>query len=178
MTIDEVPAEKPRNGKGEYTRTVTGAERRREALKHLRDHKGYQQIADAMGISLSYAHQLVKEGLAEIPRDAAIEVRDMVAERTAASQQRLMDMREQIIESLGRDHVTVSQGRVVYLESGEPVEDHDYLLRAIDRLQRIEDSLGKNEDRLINLLGLRVPPTTNISGHVTYTIEGLDDAEA
>lgn len=177
MTNDDTPTardEKPRNGNGKWTQTVTGAERRAEALAHARNHMTYDRIAEVMGISKSYAYQLVKDGLAEIPRENAIAVRDMVAARTQASQERLMELRAQILEAMGGEHITVSQGRVVEF-NGEPVADHDYIIRASGPLIRIEEQLGKNEDRMINLLGLRVPPKVETDVHVTYTIEGLDD---
>lgn len=54
------------------------------------------------------------------------------------------------MEVLEREHVTVSNGRVVSLDDGTPLPDDGPVLQAIDRLLRIQE-------RRARLLGLDAP---------------------
>ena len=136
------PYQEGRDGKGRYTPTLAGAQTRADALTLRSRGMTYQQIADHLGISKGSAHEAVQKGLAEIVAEPAAAVRELELVRLDTLYQAATGVLE-------REHVTVSNGRVVTLE-GEPLPDDGPVLQAVDRLLRISERRAK-------LLGLDAP---------------------
>ncbi|MCK9929447.1 hypothetical protein MXD62_20065 [Frankia sp. Mgl5] len=124
----------------------------------------YRDIALTMGMaSVSSAHDAVQRALdATIPNEPAAEVRQLELDR-------LDRMHVAVMAVLEKQHVTVSNGKVIYLD-GEPLEDDAPVLQAVDRLLKIQDRRAK-------LLGLDAEQKVSVAGGVRYEIVGIDPAE-
>jgi uncharacterized protein YerC len=166
-----------RGGGGQFVRTVETAEQDAEAARLRSRGMTYRQIAAQLGVDVSTAHRAVQRALAEIVAEPAADAVAFELQRLDEELQRLDDLYARVIEVLEREHVTVSQGRVVTMDDGSPVPDDDWILRAVDRLVKIDDSRRKNGESRRKLLGLDSPLKTQLSGGLTYEIVGID-AEA
>lgn len=151
-------------GNGRYVRTRQSAQRDAEALAHRSRGLSYRDIALTMGMaSVSSAHASVQRALAAtIPTEDAAAVRTLELDR-------LDTMQAAVMAVLERKHVTVSNGRIVYLDD-EPLEDDAPVLAAVDRLLRIQERRSK-------LLGLDAEQKVNVSAGVRYEIVGIDPVE-
>ncbi|MCK9901257.1 hypothetical protein MXD63_14355 [Frankia sp. Cpl3] len=145
--------------KADGERTIRNAERDRDAANMRADGKTYEAIAVALGYShRSAARRAVQRVLAATIREAGDELRVLELER-------LDRLYEAAMAVLTREHVTVSQGRVIregkpvindngeaeILEGhGAPLVDDGPVLQAIDRLLKIQDRRAK-------LVGLDAP---------------------
>ncbi|MFE1515703.1 hypothetical protein ACFW9I_02540 [[Kitasatospora] papulosa] len=141
--------DKPRGGNGQYFRTLSDAQRDAEAARLRARGLTYQQIADELGwTSRGDAHHAVQRALEATVKEAADEVR-------AIELDRLDTLYRAALAVLERQHVTVSNGRVVSLNE-EPLPDDGPVLAAIDRLLKIQERRSK-------LLGLDAPSKAAIS---------------
>lgn len=154
-------AEQLRDGRGAFTRDPATVARDAEAARLRSRGLTYRQIAAELNIDVSNAHAAVKRVLAETVEEVGSEVRQLELERLDTMQQAVMDVLE-------RQHVTVSQGRVVSLD-GSPILDDGPILAAIDRLLKISESRRK-------LLGLDAAQKLDVTGGLTYEIVGVDPA--
>lgn len=147
-----------------------------EVLRLRRIGTTFQAIGDQLGITRQRAHQIYKTALGEIPFDEVTTYRAEQLERLDAL----------LVEAnavLAREHLMVSQGRVVRLGEpfinadgeadiavgqGEPLEDDAPVLAAISTILKIEERRAK-------LLGLDAPTKTNVtvSDAITSEIEQL-----
>jgi hypothetical protein len=148
-----------RGGDGKFTRTPEGAERDAAAAKLRGNGLSYRAIASQLNMDVSSAHAAVQRALREIVEEPAEDVRRIELER-------LDTMYEAAMGVLERQHVTVSNGRVVCLDD-EPLPDDGPVLHAIDRLLRIAERRAK-------LLGLDSAQKVDVSGGVRYEIVGVD----
>lgn len=147
----------PRDGSGRYVRTLAGVERDAEAARQRARGRTLQQIADDLGYhDRAAVHRAVAKVLEETVAPARTEARKALLER-------LDEMAAEALAVLDRDHVTVSNGKVVRL-AGRPVPDDAPVLAAIDRLLKIEERRSK-------LLGLDEPTQVESSVHVDTTPE-------
>lgn len=97
--------------------------------------------------------------------------RELEITRLDQELQRLDALYESVLDVMEREHVTVSNGRVVEL-SGTPVPDDAPVLAAVDRLLKIEEARRRNGERRAKLLGLEAPQTMEV------TLNDLDRAIA
>lgn len=148
-----------RGGDGKYTRSIETAQRDAQAARYRARGWSYQRIADEMSISRTAAHEAVQRALRETVEEPAADVR-------ALEIARLDEMYERVLEVLERQHVTVSNGRVIYV-GDQPLEDDGPVLAAVDRLLKIQA-------RRAALLGLDMPTKVEQSGRLTYEIVGVD----
>jgi hypothetical protein len=96
-----------RGGNGRFIRTTVGAKRDAEAAGLHAKGWSYQRIADELGFaSKGKAHEAVQRAFADIPRDGTAEARCLDLERI----DRLIEHCWTVME---REHLTVSQGKVV-----------------------------------------------------------------
>lgn len=127
-----------RDGHNRFTRSVDDAETRAEAARLRAKGWTYARIAEHLGYAMpASAYNAVKQVLQETVQEAGDELRTMERER-------LDRMAEAAWAVLERQHVMVSNGRVVSLE-GTPLPDDGPVLQAIDRLLRISESRRKLE---------------------------------
>lgn len=138
-----------RGNDGKFTRTEENAERDAQAC-HLRARgKSYSTIAREMDYgSGSAAYKAVQRGLKAIVAEPSEEVRQFELIRLDG-----MWMAAQAV--LEAQHFVISEGRVVRTD-GRPIEDHDPILRSIDRLLKIQE-------RRARLLGLDAPVKKEIT---------------
>lgn len=122
-----------------------------------------KDIAAALDVAKSAAHDAVQRGLRET-RDAT---RATAEQARAAHRARLEAATEVAVEVMYRDHIHVSQGRVVTGTDGTPVLDDAPKLAAADRVRTLSESLRK-------LDGLDAPAKLELGGEVTYQIVGVD----
>jgi hypothetical protein len=147
----------PGRGKnGKFTRSVDTAARDAEAA-HLRSRGlSYRQIAEQVGYQDdSGAYRAVQRALVATVTEPAEEVRALA----------LAQLDQLALAALGvleRQHVTVSQGRIVREEDGTPILDDAPVLAAIDRLVKIQERRAK-------LLGLDAP-----ARHEVVSLDALD----
>jgi hypothetical protein len=136
-------------------------ERRAEAVRLRRRGVSFEDIGDALGVTKQRAHQIYRAALAEIPAQE-------VAEYRAEQAERLDEMLRKAYEVLERKHITVNNGKVIYLDD-EPMEDDAPTLMAIKTILQIEERRAK-------LLGLDAPARqqVEVDGSLRYEIVGVD----
>jgi hypothetical protein len=138
----------PRGGNGKFTKNPDTAERDADACRLRRDGCTYDHIAAELGYAdRGDAYKGVQRALVAIVQEAAEEVRAVELDR--------LDMLWRAgLKVLRAKHVTVSNGKVIYLRDDQgnetPLLDDAPVLNAIDRLLRIMERRAK-------LLGLDAP---------------------
>jgi hypothetical protein len=139
------------------------AERRSQAVDMRIAGSSFKAIADALGYkTASAACQDVGRAL-----EAAVagQTRSVEAYREEELQ-RLDVLLADAWAVLKRDHVTVSHGRIVVDDNGEPILDDGPTLSAIDRILKIQERRAK-------FLGLDAPTRVE-----AITIDSIDQAIA
>jgi hypothetical protein len=111
---------------------VAVAARRAEAVQLRAAGLTFQQIADRLGYkSKSHAYVDIKRALAKVETESVAELRALDGER--------LDMLwRQAMQVMSRQHLMVSNGKVVY-HDGVPLRDDDPTLRAIATLLQVID---------------------------------------
>jgi hypothetical protein len=181
--------ETPGRGKsGRFERTIETAERDAEAARLKSRCLGYREIAEQLGFANEgSAYKAVQRALKAIVQEPAEEVKQLELER-------LDRMYHEVLAVLERQHVTVSNGRVVTRQAGyevdadgEPLRDGDDklvpkyeevlddgpVLQAVDRLLRIQE-------RRARYLGLDVATRVsvdaeNLGREIGELLAGLGD---
>lgn len=116
-------ATRTRAGNGKFTRTAATIKRDHEAAEKRAQGWSFQRIADELRFaSKGHARDAVLRAYADIPSEATEEARRLDLERI----DRLI---EKAWEIMLRDHVTVSQGRVVGKLIGWQRDDDGEILR-------------------------------------------------
>jgi predicted transcriptional regulator len=148
-----------RGRQGRFERDINTAERDAEAARLRTRSWTYRQIAAELGISQTAAYEAVKRVLLETVQEPAEDLRKLEIDR-------LDEMAQVVTGVLEKHHVTVSNGKVVFLE-GEPLTDNAPILAAVDRLLKIQE-------RRARLLGLdiAVKQEIELSG-VEYRVVGV-----
>jgi hypothetical protein len=128
-----------------------------DAARYRAEGWTYQRIANALGYSdPSNARKAVMRALKEVVRDA---------NETAIHLElnALDEMAREVWAVLQRNHVVVSQGRVVELD-GVPIPDDAPVLAATDRLLKIQERRAK-------LLGLDMPTRSKVEVLTESTVD-------
>jgi DNA-binding CsgD family transcriptional regulator len=174
MTNPTDPTSQARDGNGQFVRTVETAERDARAARLRSEGKSYRAIAAELGVDVHTAHTAVQQAMAEIVAEPAAAAIAFELERLDAELVRLDDLYGKVVAVLEREHVTVSQGRVVTTDDGSTVPDDDWILKAVDRLVKIDESRRRNGESRRRLLGLDQPAKMAVSGGLTYEVVGID----
>lgn len=99
----------------------------------------YRRIGDSMDVSEATAYRYVQAGL-RVSREIA----EATAEQArAVHRSRLEYATEVAVAVMERDHIHVSQGRVVKGDDGAPLLDDGPKLAAADRVRALSESLRK-----------------------------------
>lgn len=139
-------------------------QRRRDRVIELRDEgRTFREIAAELGVSVALVHSDFKAAIAQIPVKSVETYREHQLQHLATERAIVEDV-------LARNHVTISDGRVVYDEDGVVIDDGP-VLQAVDRLLKIHDREAK-------LLGLDARPEVQVTGNLSYKITGFDDGDA
>lgn len=145
---------------------IATAELRAKVVALRREGATFQAIGEECGFSKQRAHEVYHEALDSIP---AMEIKQYRAEQ----QERLDQLLRLANDVIGRDHVIVSQGRVMYetTATGDKVR----LLDDGPKLQAARTILAI-EERRAKLLGLDAPVKTDVSGEtsVKVVLVGVD----
>lgn len=132
------PGEQLRDGNNRFTPNVEDAKLRAEAARLRAKGWTYARIADHLGYSdRASVSNAVKQVLAETAQDAGDEFRNLKREQ-------LRMLTEATYEILERQHIQVSNGRVVFLNE-EPLQDPGPALAALNLLLKINESERKLE---------------------------------
>lgn len=132
------PADQPRDGHNRFTADIEAVKTRAEAARLRAKGWTYARIADHLGYAdKGSACGAVKQVLAETAQDAGDEFR-------AVKREQLRMLTEATWEILEREHIVVSNGRVVSLND-EPLKDPGPALAAVGLLLRINESERKLE---------------------------------
>jgi hypothetical protein len=107
-------------------------------------------------ISTTSAKELVYAEAARRVDPRVDEYRAIELGRYEAALERLHNMEESVRAVMAHRHVTVNNGRVIYV-GDEPLQDDTFILQAVDRLNRIEEQRRKTSDSICRLLGLNMP---------------------
>lgn len=109
-------------------------------------------------VAYATARDLVREEVARRVDPLVNEYRTIELARLEATLERLHNMEESVRRVMARKHITVSNGKVITLPGeDEPLEDDGFILQAVDRLTRIEESRRRTSESLRRLLGLDMP---------------------
>lgn len=125
-------------------------------------------------ISTTTAKELVYAEAARRIDPKVDEYRAIELGRLEAALERLHNMEESVRQVMTRKHITVNNGRVIRVENPEtgeeePVEDDTFILQAVDRLTRIEESRRRTGEAIRRLLGLDMP--VKVDATVTETTQ-------
>ncbi|MFF8901679.1 hypothetical protein ACF082_29830 [Streptomyces lydicus] len=158
----------PRDATGKFTRTLASAQRdaAAAALRAERPAVPYREIAERLGYADGGA---AWRGVRRAMRDAAIEPVERLIETEAAE---LDALYVEAMEILGRNHITVNNGRVITMTDPDtgrevPLPDDGPKLAALNTAVKIRESYRK-------LRGLDAATKTEVSGGVRYEIVGVD----
>lgn len=126
-----------RGPRGRYTSTLKGAERDAEAARLYMEVRNYQTVADQLGFSgRGNAWRAVQRCKEAVKRQAGEE---LIATEAAE----LDELYIRALEVLERDHVSVSQGRVVRDDDGTAILDDGPKLAAIREMRALRESYRK-----------------------------------
>lgn len=114
-------------------------------------------IADEMGCSVFRVQKLLNKYVPRLLEDDATRHREIEVGKLDLIEERLWSM-------IDEEYYTVSQGRVVYFESGEPVPDIDPVMKIIDRLLKVMERRSK-------LLGLDKPVRVEATIHTMDSVD-------
>lgn len=170
MTPRSTPDANPREMRTVSTprvKQIEVATRRAEAIRLRTAGVPWEEIKDKLG----YA----SKGAACTDVTRALEVaRSELGESVEAMKQleleRLDAVHRVAMDVMGRDHVTVSNGRVMRDDDGVPLLDDGPKLAAGDRVVRVSESRRK-------LLGMNEPERTEVAAAVSfqYKFDGAED---
>lgn len=177
MTTRTGENDRARDGRGQYTRDPATVEQDAQAATLRKKGLSYQQIAQKLGIPRSSAFDAVQRALADTIREPGESLRALELERLDTELEKLDEMEQMVRDILSREHVTVSQGRVVYDDAGDTVRDDTIILQCVDRLGRLAEQRRKNGESRRKLLGMDQPPKVEVTGGITYQIVGIDPAD-
>lgn len=167
--------QRPRGDTGRFTedpdlpaRDAEIADLRRQGLSPLK-------ISRHLGIPRTNVYSALERCYRAIRAEPAEEVRAMEVERLDEMLERFEADEKRLRALAGGEHVTVSQGKVVYDEIGAAVPDIQATLNCYDRIHRIEQRRLDVMARRARLLGVDAPVQAQVSGSVTYEVIGLNE---
>jgi hypothetical protein len=125
-------------------------------------------------VPASTVRDLIREETGRRVDPKVDEYRTLELARLEATLERLHNMEESVQRVMGRKHITVNNGRVIKVVNPEtleeePVEDDTFILQAVDRLNRIEESRRRTSESIRRLLGLDMP--VKVDATVTETTQ-------
>lgn len=150
------------------------ADRARRAFELSLSGLSLRAVSDQMksegyrGISHEHARRLIREHTDSVILPLATEHVKRQYERLEESRVRLGKLRDHAQTVLDRFHITVNNGKVIFIND-DPVRDDGPELAAIAAMVNIEKQLLTTEDRIAKLFGLDAP--TQVHTTVVQTTE-------
>lgn len=121
---------------GQFMRTLDGAERDAQCARLRQRGMTWRQVGEEVGLHESSARQAAGRAMKAAVQEAGDELRQLELARLDSLWGRMADILE-------KDHVTVSQGRVVRDAEGNTIPDFNPKMQAADRMLRIMDRRAK-----------------------------------
>ena len=115
------------------------------------------RIADEVGCSVFRVQKLLNKYTPKLMEREANAHRDIEIGKLDVLEEKLWGM-------IDEEYYTVSQGRVVYFETGDPVPDIDPIMKIIDRLLKVAERRAK-------LLGLDKPVRVEATVHQVDSVD-------
>jgi hypothetical protein len=158
------PAPETRDGNGRIIRTPEQVARDAWAAGQRSLGRPYKAIAADLGISISSCHEAVHRAYKDIAEPLAGPAR-------AAELALLEATRDAALEVLAREHITVSNGKVITLadDTGRevPLPDDGPILQAVQTIARISGTIH-------DLMGWKAASKVELSGEMRYEIVGVN----
>lgn len=145
---DYTAEERSRDAQGQFVRSNAEVENDRRAAELRGQGLSYRAIARQLDISSTQARERVQRAFRDTLSEPAEQAR--VVELA-----RLEEAHDAALAVLLREHITVSHGRIVKDDDGEPIPDDGPALQAIDRIRALSESRRK-------LLGLDAPSRVSV----------------
>ena len=155
--LEVIPIEQARSGKGTFIRTAEQIALDHKASELRSQSKTFREIGEILDVPLSTAYVMVQRAIADIPREATVE---LIALEIA----KIDFLERKAIQILEKHHVFVSQGGKIVYDGEEKLEDDGPALQAINTLSKLADRRAK-------LLGLNAPTRTELTSTVSVSIE-------
>jgi hypothetical protein len=153
-----------RDSHGRLRRSKETAERDAEMMQMRERGLSYSKIANHFGVTKTTVSRAVERSLKAIVQEPAEAVLKLELAR-------LDWMWDQAVQVLERDHIVVSNGRVIFdprqTHDEVPLLDDDHVLRTLAAMTRIMD-------RRARYLGLDAAQKLIISEPVRYVLEGVE----
>lgn len=156
-----------RNARGRAIRTVEKAALDQRAAAMRARSMSYDQIGAELGLSRSAAFASVQRAM----RDTLDQGREEAEALRQIELDKLDYLERRLFGIIQKKHVHVTpSGKIAYL-NGEPVEDDDPIVKAIDSLLRVQQ-------RRARLLGLDRPVEVHVEAQVDFAFRALTAALA
>lgn len=157
------PPDRSRDTKGHFVRANTEIDHDAEAARLRGEGLSYSAIGRALGVSKGSAHDAVRRAFRDTLSEPAEQAR-------AVELARLEDAHDAALAVLLREHITVSHGRIVKDDQGDPIIDDAPVLQAVDRIRALSESRRK-------LLGLDAPSRVSVDAeHLGQEVADLLNA--
>lgn len=145
---------------------ILAAQRRKRLVEMRLGGASFEEIAEELGYASRQAAskdfcRVLEKAIAEESASAEV-YRETEVLRLEQELQRLDALYDSVVEVMEREHITVSNGRIIEV-GGEPVPDDAPVLQAVDRLLRIEEARRRNAERRAKLLGLDAPQAMEVT---------------
>jgi hypothetical protein len=152
MTTNNPPdGHKGRNGSGQYTKSIEGAERDAQAARlHAAGHS-YNRIATELGIHRSQAIRAVQRAVRAVVQGPAEQVLQLHTSRLEYAYTKAIEIAE-------ADHIMVSHGKIICDENGIPLRDHGPTLAALREARATLESFRR-------MMGLDQPVKVDATVH-------------
>lgn len=139
---------------------VAKEQRKIDVLREKRPGVSFQTVADKLGISRQYAHELYWEGMGEVKSPAVHAQRE---EQNAI----LRDTLERAYAIANKRHLAISGTEIVRDADGKPLIDDGPELASIREIRAIVMDMAK-------LNGTLAPVQATINGAIRYEVAGLN----
>lgn len=163
-----------RNEMGRFAADPNTPERDAKAATLRKRGWSPQMIADELHVDRTTVYAMLERAYRAIRSESASEARQMDLDRLDDMIRELERDEAGVRTLMGGRHVTVSQGRVVYDDNGEPVPDQAFALQCMDRIERMRRQRLDIMNRRARYLGLDMPAQAEVAASVTYRIIGLE----
>lgn len=153
------------NGRGEFTTSIDDQRNAAHWAEQLRDGMTYRQIAVEADKAVSTIHEAVQRVMKQTPVAAVEEYRQVAREQCAAEIVRLHDMDVIAYEVLRRQHLVVSEGRIVRIgdKESEPLIDGKPVLDSLNVLRQNVIARVRVYERLAKLDALDLPTKSEVN---------------
>lgn len=142
---------KGRNGGGQFTKSLEGAQRDALAARMHADGDSYNEIAAELGIHKSQAIRAVQRAVRAVVKGPAEEVLKLHTGRLEYAYTKAIEIAE-------ADHVMVSHGKIICDENGNPLRDHAPILAALREARATLESFRR-------MMGLDQPVKVDATVH-------------